>query len=199
MIIAGYARVAADIIARYDEIEPEHLYKESALYFPSPPAAALDIGAGTGRDALWLAEMGFQVTAVEPVAALRDHGAGRDRRGKVSWIDDRLPKLQRLASTTDRFNLILVNAVWQHLPKEDQVEAIGTLTRLLGERGRIILSIRHGPGACDRKVYECDADHVVMEFERKSVSLLSRETRKSLQAANKANSVSWEWLALEKR
>jgi SAM-dependent methyltransferase len=34
-----------------------------------PPGRVLDIGAGEGADAVWLAENGWQVTALEPAAA----------------------------------------------------------------------------------------------------------------------------------
>ena len=35
--------------------------------------SVLDIGAGTGRDALWLGQQGFQVVAVEPVIELYEN------------------------------------------------------------------------------------------------------------------------------
>ena len=43
---------------------------------PRPPGRALDVGAGTGRDAAWLARLGFQVVAVEPSGVLRGHAIG---------------------------------------------------------------------------------------------------------------------------
>lgn len=198
-IIAGYAQNAAEIIHRFNEIESDRLYKDSVQYFPSPPAVALDIGAGTGRDALWLTRLGFQVTAVEPVAELRQHGMARHAQGAVTWLDDRLPKLDEITSRGKRFDLILMSAVWQHLPEESQVEAIGTLAQLLRPRGRIIMSVRHGPGSADRRVYKCDVDQVITVFLRQNVSLLSRTFRASLQAKNNLNSVNWEWLAFEKQ
>ncbi|NLF90535.1 MAG: class I SAM-dependent methyltransferase [Corynebacterium marinum] len=38
------------------------------------PGRVLDIGAGEGADAVWLAEHGWQVTALEPVAAAVERG-----------------------------------------------------------------------------------------------------------------------------
>jgi hypothetical protein len=45
------------------------------LLLPSAPVAALDIGAGTGVDAGWLAEQGPRVVSAEPTDAFRAFGA----------------------------------------------------------------------------------------------------------------------------
>jgi SAM-dependent methyltransferase len=53
-----------------------------------PPGRAIDLGAGEGRNAIWLAELGWQVTAVDFSAA----GLGRaarlaaERGVSVSWV-----------------------------------------------------------------------------------------------------------------
>ena len=52
-----------------------------------PPGRALDLGCGEGGDALWLAERGWQVTAVDISATAIDRGrAEAQRRGMaVDW------------------------------------------------------------------------------------------------------------------
>lgn len=47
----------------------EALIREAA---DLPPGRVLDVGAGEGADAVWLAEHGWQVTALEPATAARD-------------------------------------------------------------------------------------------------------------------------------
>ncbi len=56
--------------------------------------AALDIGAGSGRDARALAAHGLNVTAVDhpPDFVL----SGRRATSGIRWIDDRLPDLARI-------------------------------------------------------------------------------------------------------
>lgn len=51
------------------------------------PATVLDVGAGEGGDAVWLARNGWEVTAVEPSGVALDRGrAAADREGvDVSW------------------------------------------------------------------------------------------------------------------
>ena len=47
----------------------------TAHHTPSRNPVACDIGAGSGRDANWLASNGWEVVAVEP-STLRDRAAG---------------------------------------------------------------------------------------------------------------------------
>ncbi|EME18795.1 class I SAM-dependent methyltransferase [Rhodococcus triatomae] len=49
------------------------------------PGRALDVGCGEGGDALWLAEKGWQVTAVDVSQVALDRAAARDVAGRVRW------------------------------------------------------------------------------------------------------------------
>ena len=55
------------------------------------PSTALEVGAGEGADAIWLAERGWRVTAVDisPVAleraARRAAAAGESTAAKITW------------------------------------------------------------------------------------------------------------------
>ena len=63
-------------------------YRGLAEDFGGP---VLELGAGTGRVTVALARAGFEVTAVEPAAAMRARGAARLATaavaGRVAWID----------------------------------------------------------------------------------------------------------------
>jgi hypothetical protein len=54
---------------------------------------ALDVGAGSGRDAAWLDSLEHDVVAVEPAAGMRREGALRHPEARIRWLDDRLPDL----------------------------------------------------------------------------------------------------------
>ncbi|MDQ3431318.1 MAG: class I SAM-dependent methyltransferase [Actinomycetota bacterium] len=41
------------------------------------PGTALDVGCGEGADAIWLAERGWRVTAIDLSAVALERGAGR--------------------------------------------------------------------------------------------------------------------------
>ena len=104
-VLNGYGRAAPDLVERYEAISSAELLKPVARWFPEPPAKVLDVGAGTGRDAAWLASMGHDVLAVEPVAAFRS--AGAERHPGLTWVDDRLPRLAKVEKANLCFDLIL--------------------------------------------------------------------------------------------
>ena len=106
------------------------------------PGTACDIGAGSGRDANWLATQGWEVVAVEP-SALRAR-AKETRHSRVSWIDDSLPNLSQLRSLGYRFDLILLNAVWQHVRETQRERVFRILCELLSPTGLLVFSLRKG-------------------------------------------------------
>ncbi|RDI50144.1 methyltransferase family protein [Nocardia mexicana] len=50
-----------------------------------PPGQALDVGCGEGADAVWLAECGWQVTAVDIASTALQRAAAADRSGRIAW------------------------------------------------------------------------------------------------------------------
>ncbi|NRD74002.1 class I SAM-dependent methyltransferase [Shewanella sp. VB17] len=124
----------------------------------------LDVGAGAGRDAYYLAQQSHsftssalneqgqhvimqqhvEVVAVEPAQQLADLGKQHTQGCNVTWIDDRLPELHRLAIYQHGFNLILLSAVWMHIPPDERITALQSLEYLLAPHGKLIISLRHG-------------------------------------------------------
>ena len=80
---------AADWDARYAaqqqwSAEPNALVAE--LLADLPPGAAVDLAAGEGRHALWLAGRGWRVTAVDFSATGLDRGRSRPGADRVTWV-----------------------------------------------------------------------------------------------------------------
>ncbi len=69
--IAWYDANAASAAARFEAYEPADLHGWLLNLLPQAPAVIMDVGAGSGRDAAWLARLGHEVLAVEPSAAMR--------------------------------------------------------------------------------------------------------------------------------
>ena len=196
-IVDGYRRESAALIQRYRAISPEALFAPVRSFFPSPPARALDLGAGLGRDALWLAGLGYDVVAVEPVDAFRE--AGRAATGALAarWIDDRLPELNRLSKLAPGpYDLAVMNAVWQHVAPADRPGALRRIAARLAPSGVLILSLRHGPGAAGRLVWPIDVDETRRQAQTTGLTVRHAEPRASLQGANVAAGVTWMWLVL---
>ena len=109
-----------------------------------PPGRALDLGAGEGRNAIWLAERGWRVTAVDfSASACRRHDVWRRRAGSRSTGSRPISAATRRRERA--FNLVVL--VYIHLPGEerravvrraaDAVAAGGTLLVLGHDRSNI--------------------------------------------------------------
>jgi SAM-dependent methyltransferase len=147
-----YDRHAASLSERYLALAPEVVHGSWAgtVLGQGRTGFACDIGAGSGRDANWLALQGWEVVAVEPSSAMRALAA-RGSDAKVTWLDDRLPELRRLRALGHRFDLVLVSAVWMHLPPAVRERAFRILAELLRPGGSLVITLRHGEDAAENR------------------------------------------------
>ena len=136
---AYYDRDAEDFAARYDSVSFDAVHPMLARYL-SRHGHALDIGAGSGRDALAMTVRGLDVTAAEPSAGLRAIGAAKDAR--VRWIDDRLPDLTAVRRSGERYDFILCSAVLMLIPPAELGASVATMADLLARGGRLGLNLR---------------------------------------------------------
>jgi protein-L-isoaspartate O-methyltransferase len=135
-ILRGYAVDAPELIPRFEAIRIEELLAPGAAMLPGSPSRILEIGAGTGRDAAWPAERGYQVVAVEPVDELREAGMALHFSERIVWIKDQLPALKGLVDAST-YDLVLVLAVWQHILPTEHRLAVETLAEKLTSKGRL--------------------------------------------------------------
>jgi hypothetical protein len=59
-VIKAYATASAKLINRYNSVSSLNLFKPVIDLLPSSPARVVDVGAGPGRDAAWLANTGIR-------------------------------------------------------------------------------------------------------------------------------------------
>ncbi|UHC17813.1 methyltransferase domain-containing protein [Methylobacterium currus] len=151
-IIAAYDRGAAAFTARYEAVSAGALWGRLQNLLPSGAGRlALDVGAGSGRDAAWLVGLGFEVVAAEPAAGMR--AEGRRLHPELRWIDDRLPALTAVHRLGLSYDLVLLSAVWMHLPPGERPRAFRKLATLLKPGGVLILTLRDGPEEPERAMY----------------------------------------------
>ena len=103
-----------------------------------PPGTALDAGSGEGGDALWLAERGWQVTAVDfsDVAIERAAAVAR-RRGladRIEWIHEDLD-----AWTPPEGRYDLVTAHYLHATWSDRPEMFRRLAGAVAPGGTLLV------------------------------------------------------------
>ena len=91
-----------------------------------------------------LSEKGWKVIAVEPANELRNL-AQANSHNSVTWCNASLPALTTLPQAPKTYDLILLSAVWMHLPKYERPPTLKRLAELLSENGTLYISLRFGP------------------------------------------------------
>lgn len=180
--VAYYDRHAVELADGYEAISFEAAHPDLVpLLTSTARMKVLEVGAGSGRDAAWIAGHGHDVTAVEPSAKMRQLAQKRHPSDKVVWIDGALPEL-RTVSGGD-YDLILLSAVWMHILPGDRPKALQRLAGLLGPEGAIYLTLRLGPTDKARSIHAvsfeelarlAQAQHLDAQLLGDSSDLLSR-------------------------
>ena len=181
----------------YSAYNPNELHSIWAkdLLSNREPGTACDLGAGSGRDANWLAKQGWEVVAVEP-SALRTR-AKETSHSRVSWIDDSLPDLRQLRSLGHRFDLILLNAVWQHVRQNQRERVFRILCELLNPAGLLVFSLRKGEDESEnlaREFHSVSSEELIGLGNQHAVG----HRAQYLNQQDRANKhVKWDWQIFE--
>lgn len=155
-----YDSQAKKVSAIYDAISPVELHMWFADLLPTGNALVLDVGAGSGRDAAWLAQRGFEVVAVEPSAGMRAEAIRNHPSHAVQWVDDFLPDFKKVGGLGLHFDFILLSAVWMHVPAGDRARAFRKLIGLLKPGGFIAISLRMGPSEPERGMHPVSVEEI---------------------------------------
>ncbi|MBE1285995.1 MAG: methyltransferase domain-containing protein [Rhodobacteraceae bacterium] len=193
-ILNGYRAVADQLVIPFEDVDSAAWLAPILDLLPDGPARVLDLGAGTGRDAAWLSRRGFDVTAVEPVAALREAGQRLHHAVGITWVDDVLPELIRFSPDAEAFDLLMSVGVWHHIPPLNRALAWSRCYDLTQPGGRLIVSLRHGPTKPDRPGFPVDTDQSIEQAKDAGFVLKRQRKAESLQIGNRATGVYWTWL-----
>jgi hypothetical protein len=156
-----YSATAAGLAADYEALDPAAFRQSFADLLPTgPDRLALDIGAGSGRDAAWLVDLGFGVVAAEPAKGFREVARRLRPTSPVRWLDDRLPALAATHQLGLAFDVVLLSAVWQHVAPDDRKRAFRKTAALLKPRGLLIIILRFGPAPAGRPMFEVSVGEI---------------------------------------
>ena len=158
--IPWYDANVADVSRRYESVAAERVHAWLIDLIPGAPALVLDVGAGTGRDAAWLASRGLEVVAVEPSAAMRAEAQRLHPCPSIRWIADWLPGLDQVLRLALSFDMILLSAVWMHIPPTDRARAFRKLVTLLKPGGVIAITLRQGPSEAERGFHPISSNEI---------------------------------------
>ncbi len=107
-----------------------------------PPGDALDVGAGEGADAVWLAGQGWQVTALDvSEVALGRVAAHAAEQGVGQRVTTLHHDLMTGAPLPGKFDL--VSAQYLHPPTDRFAEMIGLLGAVVRPGGRLLVVGHH--------------------------------------------------------
>jgi len=108
------------------------------------PGTALDVGAGEGADAVWLAERGWTVTAVDISAVALERGAAQAAKAgpgvaaRIEWVPADLTTWVPPPATYD-----LVSAQFMHLPAAQRGPLFAALAESVAPGGTLLIVGHH--------------------------------------------------------
>ena len=112
-----------------------------------PPGDAVDLAAGEGRHALWLAERGWRVTAVDFSAVGLERGREQAGGDRVTWVQSDVHEWTAPEASTD-----LVLVAYLHLPEPETTALLRRAVGWLRPGGRLLVlghdadNVAHGVG-----------------------------------------------------
>ena len=158
-IVAWYDDNAERLAPACEALSARELRVWLAHLLPAPLAVMFDVGAGTGRDAVSLAGEGCDVVAVEPSAGMRTFGARTHEHPRLRCWPTLCRRLTAVVRTGLSADVILLNAVWQHVAPADRARSFRKLVMLLKPGGLLAITLRHRPDD-GGGAYEVSADEI---------------------------------------
>ena len=189
-----YSQNSESLAQQYDSVGFETVHADWLQRLPGE-GTALDIGAGSGRDARFLAKHGLSVVAVEPAANLLHEAQVNSAQYPIHWLDDTLPELRQVFALQMKFDIILLSAVWMHILPSQRERTFRKLSSLLKPNGKLVISLRHGACHDERKMYPVSADELAQLASQFGLTYtLLTEQQQNDQLGR--NDVSWQTVLL---
>jgi SAM-dependent methyltransferase len=190
--IAIYHEKATSFFNLYESLKFENVHADWLALLPNG-GDALDIGAGSGRDAAKLAARGFYVFAVEPAAALLNLAQCAYTTANIRWFKDQLPQLAAIPQS-QTFDLILLSAVWMHLAPQERAASWPQLIKHLRSDGLLVFTLRVGEFIDGRIGYTVDLQQLNKFAHEYGLTLV-----KSCTNADKLNreNITWQTLVFK--
>ena len=194
-IIDVYSAAADRLAADYEAIDPSGFRQAFADLLPTgSDRLALDIGAGSGRDAARLTNLGFSVVAVEPAKGFREVAKRLRPSSPVRWLDDRLPALSTTYQLGLAFDVILLSAVWQHVAPDNRRRAFRKMAALLKPKGLLVIVLRFGPAPAGRPMFEVSVGEI--EALAREHGLAVNRVTAPMPDSSGRQGVSWQTMCL---
>jgi 2-polyprenyl-3-methyl-5-hydroxy-6-metoxy-1,4-benzoquinol methylase len=135
------------------------------------PGRALDVGSGEGADAIWLAQQGWTVTAVDisttalARAATHAANAGPPVAGRITWTHADLRDRPPTEGAYD-----LVSAQFMHLPEHARRDLYGRLAAAVAPGGTLLI-VGHHPSDLQTTAHRMHYPDMMFTAEQIAASL----------------------------
>jgi SAM-dependent methyltransferase len=162
---AFYDNHVSELNAQYLSVKAEDVHEAWLPSLQSNNSAesnlhALDVGTGVGRDAAYLSNLGYKVVAVDKSQAMLEQAKQNFPNQSITWLQDALPSLREVRKLDLKFDVILLSAIWMHIPASERRKCIRILSSLLVPNGKIVITLRHGSFSDGRTAHGVSLDEL---------------------------------------
>ena len=164
---AFYDNHVSELNAQYLSVKAEDVHEAWLPSLNSNGSArtnlhALDVGTGVGRDAAHLSSLGYEVVAVDKSLPMLEQAKQNFPNQSITWLQDALPALSEVRKLDIKFDVILLSAVWMHIPATERRKCVRILSELLAPNGKIVVTLRHGSFSDGRTAHAVSLDELRM-------------------------------------
>ena len=194
----GYEKYISLFIENSQTLDFNVVCKDFIPFLPVKNSNILDLGAGAGQNSAALAKLGFNVTAIEPMEAFLNAGMDTYKSTLIEWHHDSLPDITCLNSHQEKFDFVLIDAVWHHLNEAERERSASRISTLIEENGKCALSLRNGPSGIGTRVFPTNSNDTINLFERYGFKCIFKLINQASVLPHKEE-VKWSRLVFEKK
>jgi SAM-dependent methyltransferase len=147
--IQYYENHALECSRGYESADMSHLDHLLLRHLPDKGARVLELGCGSGREAAFLLQSGYDIKGIDASRGMIDEalGAHPELTGRLSCEAVPLPEDSPLLS--ECFDAVIAVALLMHVPDQDLFETAFQIKRMLGPRGVVFISTSTGRSGID--------------------------------------------------
>lgn len=197
--IEGYERHISRFIETSQALDFQIVCRDFVEYLPPEKSHVLDVGAGAGQNAAALDDLGFHVTAIEPMQEFRIAAQNFYKALSVKWLAGSLPHLSILDSAdAHKFEFVLIEGVWYHLNDKEREQAAARISSIVKRNGKCAISLRNGPAGMGTRMFPTDPMQTSELFKKYGFDCIFMAKNQDSILPNKEN-VKWSRIVLQKQ